>query len=74
MSFGDYLFGVIGLAAVAIPMAMGGVRLRRRLLPGWVGAPARLAEVVSSARFEPSVGRLTPFRVRRGWRGWRFWR
>jgi hypothetical protein len=46
LSFGDYLFGVIGLAAVAIPMAMGGVRLRRRLLPGWVGAPARLAEAI----------------------------
>src|SRR4029450_10790659 len=27
-------------------MAMGGVRLRRRLLPGWAGAPARLAEAV----------------------------
>src|SRR5437867_5827735 len=46
VSFGDYLFGVIGLALVAIPMAMGGVRLRRRLLPGWAGAPARLAEAV----------------------------
>ena len=46
MSFGAYLFGVAGLAAVAIPMAMGGVRLRRRLLPGWEGAPARLAETV----------------------------
>jgi hypothetical protein len=46
VSFGDYAFGVVGLALVAIPMAMGGVRLRRRLLPGWVGAPARLAEAV----------------------------
>ncbi|HSR24701.1 MAG TPA: hypothetical protein VLW53_14195, partial [Candidatus Eisenbacteria bacterium] len=46
MSFGGYLFGVIGLAAVAIPMALAGVRLRRRLLPGWEGAPARLAEAV----------------------------
>jgi hypothetical protein len=46
VSFGEYLFGVIGLALVAIPMAMGGVRLRRRLLPGWEGAPARLAEAV----------------------------
>ena len=46
VSFGDYAFGVIGLALVAIPMAMGGVRLRGRLLPGWVGAPARLAEAV----------------------------
>jgi hypothetical protein len=46
VTFGDYAFGVIGLALVAIPMAMGGVRLRRRLLPGWVGAPARLAEAI----------------------------
>ena len=46
MSFGDYAFGVIGLALVAVPMAMGGLRLRRRLLPGWVGAPARLAEAI----------------------------
>jgi hypothetical protein len=46
VSFGDYLFGVIGLAAVAIPMALGAVRLRRRLLPGWDGAPARVAEAV----------------------------
>ncbi len=46
MSFGDYLFGVIGLAAVAVPMALAAVRLRRRLLPGWGGAPARLAEAV----------------------------
>ena len=46
MSFGHYLFGVIGLALVAIPMAMGGVRLRRLLLPAWEGAPARLAEAI----------------------------
>jgi hypothetical protein len=46
VTFGDYAFGVIGLALVAVPMAMGGVRLRRRLLPGWGGAPARLAEAV----------------------------
>jgi dolichol kinase len=46
VTFGEYLFGVIGLAAVAIPMGMGGLRLRRRLLPGWNGAPARLAETV----------------------------
>jgi hypothetical protein len=46
VTFGDYAFGVIGLALVAVPMAMGGVRLRGRLLPGWVGPPARLAEAV----------------------------
>jgi hypothetical protein len=46
VSFGHYLFGVVGLTLVAVPMAMGGVRLRGRLLPGWVGAPARLVEAV----------------------------
>jgi hypothetical protein len=46
VSFGHYALGVVGLALVAVPMAMGGVRLRRRLLPGWGGAPARLAETV----------------------------
>jgi hypothetical protein len=46
VSFGDYLLGVIGLAAVAIPMALTAIRLRARLLPGWEGAPARLAEAI----------------------------
>jgi hypothetical protein len=46
VSFGDYLFGVVGLAVVAIPMALAGVRLRARLLPGWTGAPAWLADAV----------------------------
>jgi hypothetical protein len=46
MSFGDYLTGVIGLAFVAGPLAFAAVRLRTRLLPGWEGAPARLAEAV----------------------------
>src|SRR3954447_12870409 len=46
VTFGDYLFGVIGLAAVAVPMALAALRLRGRLLPGWRGAPARLAEAV----------------------------
>src|SRR3954447_6573469 len=43
VTFGGYLFGVVGLAAVAVPMALAAVRLRGRLLPGWGGAPARLA-------------------------------
>jgi len=46
VSFGEYLGGVLGLAAVAVPMAMAAVRLRSRLFPGWEGAPARLAEAV----------------------------
>jgi hypothetical protein len=46
MPFGDYLAGVIGLALVAGPLVYAAVRLRARLLPGWDGAPARLAEAV----------------------------
>jgi hypothetical protein len=46
MSFGDYLEGSIELIAVAAAMGFGAVRLCGRLLPGWSGAPARLAEVV----------------------------
>jgi hypothetical protein len=46
VSFGEYLFGLIGLALVAVPMGLAAARIRGRLVPGWVGAPARLAEAV----------------------------
>ncbi len=46
MNFGDYLQGSIELIAVAGAMGFGAVGLRGRLLPGWSGASARLAEVV----------------------------
>jgi hypothetical protein len=46
MSFGDYLQGSIELIAVAAAIAYAAVGLRGRLLPGWSGASARLAEVV----------------------------
>ena len=46
MSFGDYLLGSIELIAVAAAMGFAAVGLRRRWLPGWSGASARLAEVV----------------------------
>jgi hypothetical protein len=46
MSFGDYLAGSIELIAVAAAMGYAAVGLRGRLLPGWSGASARLAEVV----------------------------
>jgi hypothetical protein len=46
VSFGDYVTGVIGLAAVAGPLALAAVRLRSLWLPGWDRAPARLAEAV----------------------------
>lgn len=46
MTFGEYLAGSIELIAVAAAIAFAAVRLRGRLLPGWSGASARLAEVV----------------------------
>src|SRR5690242_10817021 len=46
MSFGDYLQGAIELIVLAAALAFGATGLRGRLLPGWTGASARLAEVV----------------------------
>jgi hypothetical protein len=46
MSFGDYLQGSIELLIVAAAMAYTAVGLRGRLLPGWSGASARLAEFI----------------------------
>lgn len=46
MSIGDYLVGVALLAAGPGTIAWGAVRLRRRLLPGWRAAPARLFEAI----------------------------
>jgi hypothetical protein len=46
MNFGDYIQGSIELIAVAAAMGFAAVGMRRRLLPGWSGASARLAEVV----------------------------
>ena len=46
MSFGDYIQGSIELIVVAAALGFAAVALRGRLLPGWSGASARLAEVV----------------------------
>ena len=46
MTFGEYLAGSIELLVVLAALGFGAVRLRGSLLPGWSGAPARLAEIV----------------------------
>jgi hypothetical protein len=46
VSFGAFLAGSLELIAVAAALGFAAVRLRGRMLPGWLGAPARLAEVV----------------------------
>jgi hypothetical protein len=43
---GEYWAAVAELAAIAGAVGFGAVRLRRALLPTWLGAPARLVEVV----------------------------
>ena len=46
MSLASYAVGVIELAVIAAALGWGAYRVRARLLPGWSGAPARLAELV----------------------------
>jgi hypothetical protein len=47
-SLGSYLLGAAQLAAVALSIGFGAYRLRARLLPDWVGAPARLVESITA--------------------------
>ena len=46
---GDYLLGVAELALLIGGAGAGAVRVRTRLLPGWSGAPAWLADLVLAA-------------------------
>ncbi|HWC48134.1 MAG TPA: hypothetical protein VG448_04565 [Solirubrobacterales bacterium] len=46
VSAGSYLLGAVQLALVVVPVCFAAFRLRQRLLPGWVGAPARLVESI----------------------------
>jgi hypothetical protein len=46
LAAGDYLIGVVELAAVVGALAFGAYRVRQLLLPAWSGAPARLSEIV----------------------------
>ncbi len=46
LTVGGYLGGALELALVVAALAFGAYRVRALLLPGWSGAPARLAEAV----------------------------
>ncbi|MDQ6745999.1 MAG: hypothetical protein M3Z27_08330, partial [Actinomycetota bacterium] len=46
LSAGRYTLGVVALAIVAGSLGYAALALRRRWLPSWAGAPARLAETV----------------------------
>jgi hypothetical protein len=45
---GSYLLGAVQLALVVVPICFSAYRLRRRLLPTWIGAPARLVESIAA--------------------------
>ena len=45
-SVGRYVLGAAALLVVIGSLALAAVTMRRRLLPDWAGAPARLAETV----------------------------
>jgi hypothetical protein len=45
-SVGRYALGVVALAIITGALGLAAVALRRRVLPDWADAPARLAEVV----------------------------
>jgi hypothetical protein len=46
VSFGSYLLAVLELVLVVGSVGFSGYRLRKRLLPSWVGPPARLVETI----------------------------
>jgi len=46
LSLGSYLLGAAELALVGLSLGFSAFRLRRRLMPAWEGAPARLAEAI----------------------------
>jgi hypothetical protein len=46
VGLGDYALGVAGLAAIAASLGLAAARVRARLLPGWRGAPAWLADAI----------------------------
>ena len=46
LSLGSYLLGAAELAVVGLSLGFSAYRLRRRLMPAWDGAPARLVESV----------------------------
>jgi len=46
LSLGSYLWGAAQVALVALTLGFSAYRLRRRLLPDWEGAPARLVEAI----------------------------
>lgn len=58
VSAGSYIVSVLALAAVGLSLGFTAWRLRRRLLPAWEGAPARLVEAVAALALLIWLGEL----------------
>jgi hypothetical protein len=58
VGLGDYVAGAAELVVVVGAAAFAAARVRARLLPGWTGAPARLAEAVLAIAFVVWVAQL----------------
>lgn len=69
MTAAGYVLGVALLLATIVPLAAGAVCMRAWALPGWRGAPARLAEAVAAIATLVVLAELlgTVGGLRRGW-------
>jgi hypothetical protein len=68
VSVGSYLLGAAALAALALSLGFSAVRLRKRLLPNWEGAPAHLVEAILAIALLIWLGELLgTFNLLYGW-------
>src|SRR5260221_10050696 len=58
LSLGSYLLGPAELAVVALSLGLSAFRLRRRFLPAWDGAPARLVEAIVAVALLPWISEV----------------
>jgi hypothetical protein len=58
VSAGSYIVSAIALLAVGLSIGFTAFRLRQKLLPGWLGAPARLIEAVVAVALLIWLGEL----------------
>jgi hypothetical protein len=58
VSAGSYILSALALTAVALSIGFTAYRLRRKLIPDWTGAPARLVEAVTAVALLIWLGEL----------------
>lgn len=59
VSAGSYILSALALAAVGLSLGFTAFQLRRRLLPAWEGAPARLVEAVTATALLIWLGEIS---------------